>query len=128
MLTDLARELLSQPNFATVATENPDGSIHQSVVWVDTRDDQVVFSTLRGRVKQKNLTREPRISVLVMDRDNPYRFVAIRGTASIQDNGAQELIQDMAHKYTGSAWVEKVPDAERVTVVIRVDRCFDYKP
>ncbi|MEI2715985.1 MAG: PPOX class F420-dependent oxidoreductase [Candidatus Nanopelagicales bacterium] len=128
MLSDLASELLAAPNFATVATLNADGSVHQSVVWVDTQDEDVVFSTLRGRVKEKNLLRDPRISLLVMDKDNPYRFVAIRGTATLEDEGTSELIQAMAQKYTGQPWQEKAPDVQRVNVVIHVDRCVDYKP
>lgn len=106
MLSDFALELLAGAHFAIVATRNADGSIQQSVVWVGAEDGKVVFSTLRGRLKEKNLLREPRISALVLDRDNPYRFVAIRGTASLEETGARELIQQLAQKYTGGAWEE----------------------
>jgi PPOX class probable F420-dependent enzyme len=125
MLTDLARELLAGPNFATVATLTAEGTPHQTVVWAGERDGRVVFSTVRGRVKERHLLADPRISVLVLDAEDPYRFVTLVGTATLEDEGADALIDEMSHKYTGEAWVERATGA-RVNVVLEVERVVEY--
>lgn len=125
MLTDLARELLAGPNFATIATLAADGTPHQTVVWAGERDGKVVFSTVRGRVKERHLLADPRISVLVLDAQDPYRFVTLVGTATLEDEGAVELIEEMSRKYTGEEWVERATGA-RVNVVVDVARVIEY--
>lgn len=125
MLTDLARELLAGPNFATIATLAADGTPHQTVVWAGERDGKVVFSTVRGRVKERHLLADPRISVLVLDAQDPYRFVTLVGTATLEDAGAVELIEEMSRKYTGEEWVERATGA-RVNVVVDVARVIEY--
>lgn len=127
MLTDLAKELIDAPNFATVATINADGSIQQSVVWVELKDDTVLFSTALGRVKEKNLARNPEISLLVIDKDDPYRYAAIRGTAEFNFDGAEEKIDELSRKYTGSDW-DGPRDDERVNIVIRPKRVSQFPP
>jgi len=126
MLTDLARELLAGPNFASIATTNADGTPQQTVVWVGERDGRVVFSTVRGRAKERNLLRDPRISVLVLDAEDPYRFVTLVGTATLEDEGADDLIRAMCRKYTGGEWVERAT-SPRVNVVVDVDRVLEYR-
>jgi PPOX class probable F420-dependent enzyme len=125
MLTDLARDLLAGPNFATVATIASDGTPHQTVVWAGERDGRVIFSTVRGRVKERQLLADPRISVLVLDAEDPYRFVTLVGTASLEDEGADALIDEMSRKYTGEAWVERAK-GPRVNVVVDVERVLEY--
>ena len=126
MLTDLARELLAGPNFATVATLFSDGTPHQTVVWAGERDGKVVFSTVRGRVKERHLLADPRISVLVLDAQDPQRFVALAGTATLEDEGADELVAQMSLKYTGEQWVERAT-RPRVNVVVEVDRVIEQR-
>ncbi|HET7899861.1 MAG TPA: PPOX class F420-dependent oxidoreductase [Candidatus Nanopelagicales bacterium] len=125
MLTDLARELLSGPNFAMIATVAADGTPHQTVVWAGERDGRVVFSTVRGRVKERDLLADPRISVLVLDAEDPYRYVTLVGTAMLEDEGAVALIEEMSLKYTGEAWVERATGA-RVNVVVDVEKVLEY--
>ena len=125
MLTDLARELLAGPNFASIATTSADGTPQQTIVWVGERDGRVVFSTVRGRTKERNLLRDPRMSVLVLDAEDPYRFVTLVGTATLEDEGADELIREMCRKYTGGEWVERAT-SPRVNVVVDVERVVDY--
>ena len=125
MLTDLARELLSGPNFATVATIGADGVPHQTVVWVGERNGEVLFSTVRGRVKERHLQRDPRISVCVVDAADAYRFATIVGTARLEDEGADALIDEMSRKYTGEGWVEHAT-SPRVNVVVAVEKVIDY--
>ena len=81
-LTDDQARLLQGPNFATVATLNPDGSAQLSIVWIDWDGERVLFNTAAGRAKPRNLERDPRVSVLVIDREDGYRWLAVRGAAN----------------------------------------------
>lgn len=100
-IPESARRLLTAPHFATVATTQPDGSSQQTVVWVKTDGDDVLFSTIRGRRKTLNMERDPRASVMVYDSDNPYAYVEIRGTVSMTEEGGDDLIHELSHAYTG---------------------------
>ena len=82
-LTADAAQLMLEPNFATVATLNPDGSSQLSIVWIDWDGEDVLFNTAAGRAKPRNLERDPRLSVLVVDREDGYRWVAVRGLAEM---------------------------------------------
>ena len=74
---------------------------------------------------RRDLTADPRISVLVLDAADPYRFVTLVGTASLEDEGADELIAEMSLKYTGEEWVERAT-GPRVNVVVDVERVIEY--
>jgi PPOX class probable F420-dependent enzyme len=124
-LTALARELLKGPNFAVVATVGADGSPRQTIVWVRERDGEVIFSTVEGRAKPRNLLRDAAISVLVVDRENGYRYSAIRGRARFEHENADALIDELSHKYTGEPWVEK-HTRPRITVVVTPTHVVDY--
>jgi PPOX class probable F420-dependent enzyme len=117
-LSGTARALVDARNVATVATLQPDGSPQLSVVWVTREDDEVIFSTLAGRRKHANLLRDPRISLLITDADNPYRYVEIRGTATVTGTGAAELVDTLAVKYTGGPYTADKPGDVRVAVRI----------
>lgn len=80
-LDQATRVLLDGKNFATVATLNPDGGPHTSVVWIGRDGDTVVFSTTAGRRKARNLARDPRISITIFDTANPYRTTPRRSAA-----------------------------------------------
>jgi PPOX class probable F420-dependent enzyme len=95
-LTPLARELLAGPHFAIVATVNPDGSPQQSVVWARERDGEVIFSTVEGRAKPRNLKRDTTINVLIIDGENGYRFSSISGTARLESDNADALIDELS--------------------------------
>ncbi|MFC0864624.1 PPOX class F420-dependent oxidoreductase [Sphaerimonospora cavernae] len=118
MLPDGARDLFDGTNFATIASLNPDGSPQASVVWVKADGDDVLFSTVKGRRKHQNIVRDPRVSILVVDAANPYRYAEVRGTAEFVDDKTGELIQELSRKYTGQDWAEADPNAERVIVRI----------
>ena len=121
-LSDELKALLDSPVFVTVATIQPDGSPQLSVVWVARDGDDVLISTTVGRRKERNLRRDPRVTVLVNPGDAPYTYAEIRGTASLTTEGGQELINTLSRKYTGKAYADFNPaageDAERV--VLRV--------
>jgi len=124
-LTTLARELLGGPNFAVAATVGSDGSPQQTIVWVRERDGEVIFSTVEGRAKPRNLLRDPTINVLVVDCENGYRYSAIRGRARMEHDNADELIDELSHKYTGQPWVE-TQTRPRVTVVVTPTHVIDH--
>lgn len=98
---EATRRLLDGKNFATVATLNPDGGPHSSVVWFMREGDTVLFSTTAGRRKARNLARDPRISVSVFDFENPYNSVEIRGTAELVEDKGKTLPSKLSHKYLG---------------------------
>ncbi|UNO40467.1 PPOX class F420-dependent oxidoreductase [Streptomyces sp. MST-110588] len=121
-LSDDLKSLLDSPVFVTVATIQPDGSPQVSPVWVKRDGDDVLISTTVGRRKEKNLRRDPRVTVLLQPFDAPYTYAEIRGTATLSTQGGQELIDELSRKYTGKSYAEFNPaskdDAERVVVRI----------
>ncbi|MER7174912.1 PPOX class F420-dependent oxidoreductase [Streptomyces mesophilus] len=114
------KALLDTPVFITVATIQPDGSPQVSPVWVKRDGDDLLFSTTLGRQKEKNLRRDPRLSIVVQPFDAPYSYAEIRGTAEMTQEGGQELIDELALKYVGKKYAEFNPasaqDAPRVVV------------
>ncbi|MBF8190005.1 PPOX class F420-dependent oxidoreductase [Nonomuraea sp. K274] len=120
-LPEDARKLLNAPHFATVTSINPDGWPQSTVVWVRTDGDDVLFSTAKGRRKPRNFERDPRASLLVIDPEDPYRYVEVRGHVSMVDDPEGSLIEELSQKYMGQAW-EEHPGVERLIVRIRPDR------
>ncbi|SDI36837.1 PPOX class probable F420-dependent enzyme [Sinosporangium album] len=120
-LSDDVRKLFDDPNFATVTSLNPDGSPQSSVVWVKSEGSDILFSTAKGRRKHRNFERDARTSALVVDPENPYRYVEVRGTVVMVDDPRGDLIQELSHKYTGQPFVDQ-PGNERVIVRIVPDK------
>jgi PPOX class probable F420-dependent enzyme len=103
---------------ATVATLNPDGEPQTSVVWILREGDTVMFSSTAERQKVRNLTRDPRISLTVLDTTNPYRTVEIRGTAELVEDRDCAVQREVSHKYLGE---DSPPGPEgTVRVIVRV--------
>lgn len=121
-LSDLAKELLDAPTFVTFTTVNSDGSPQSTVLWVKRDGDDVLVSTVLGRVKPRNLDRDPRVSVVAFDPADPYRYVEIRGTATMTEDGGPELIQELSHKYDGKPFGAEGPDTRRVVVRVTPTR------
>ncbi len=124
-LTDEQARLLREPNFATVGTLNPDGSPQLTIVWIDWDGEHVLFNTAAGRAKPRNLERDRRVSVLVVDREDGYRWVAVRGVAELTAEGADEHIDKLARKYTGVGWQPK-PGEQRLLVRVRLQHVNAY--
>ena len=129
-LTTEVRHFLETPRFAVIATINEDGTLHQTVVWYLLRGDDIVMNTARGRVKERNLRRDPRISVTVEDG---YRFVTMRGTAHLVDDvaTAQDDIRQLAVRYHGEEIAnrqvrEQFSKQERVSIYLAADRVTIY--
>jgi PPOX class probable F420-dependent enzyme len=119
-IPDTAREWLDGPEFATIATILPDGQPHLSVVWVERDGDDVLVSTVKGRRKHLNLSADPRATVLVYPKDNPYSYVEIRGTTTMTDEGGRDLIDRLARKYRGLDRYPFDDGTDNVRVVVRI--------
>jgi PPOX class probable F420-dependent enzyme len=119
-----ARHLLEGKNFAHVATLMPDGSPQVSPVWVDVDGDLVTFNTAEGRLKPKNLRRDPRVAISITDSDNPYDNVLIRGrVVELTHEGAEEHIDALAKRYMGvDEYPLRQPGEERVIVKIEPEK------
>ena len=118
-LDDNARKFLEQPFVGTVTTLRQDGSPHSTIVWVDSNGD-LSFNTAVGRAKERHLRRDPRISLLVVDPEDTYKWVAVSGTAELTTDGADVQIDKLAKKYLGQdEYPWRKPEEERITVRIR---------
>lgn len=120
---DALRLLGEGKNMATVATIMPDGSPQATVVWIDTDGEHVIFNTAEGRVKTDNLRRNPRVAVAVLNADNPYEQIAIRGrVVEMTHEGADQHIDALAKKYLDlDRYPHRQPDERRVIVKIARD-------
>lgn len=120
-LTPEATELLDQKVFAHVATLMPDGSPQVSPVWIDHDGTNVIFNTAEGRAKTDNLKRDGRVAVSMVDPENPYKSLLVRGEISeITREGADEHIDSLAMKYLGEeTYPLRQPGEVRVKVVIK---------
>jgi len=121
-LSEATTRLLDGKNYAVVATINPDGSPQTSVIWVGRDGSDVVFSTVEGRLKHRNMTRDPRVSISVIDTADPENYVELRGRASISPDVGRQLDTQLSYKYDGKAPEPDRPGAVRVVVRVVVER------
>jgi PPOX class probable F420-dependent enzyme len=122
-LTPAERAFLEQPYVGIVTTLAADGSPQSTVVWVDVDDDGVSINTAHGRVKPRNLARDPRLSLVVVDPGDPYRWLKVTGTGTLVDDGADEQIDRLSKKYTGrDVYASRQPGEQRVSVRIAAER------
>lgn len=121
-LDEVARALVDGTNPAVLATVNPDGSPQTSVVWVGRDGDDILISTTAGLKKERNLRRDPRASLLVIDKTEPERYVEIRGTADVTEDVDREVAQLLAEKYEGEGAGQEYADLppEVIRTVIRI--------
>ena len=96
-------DLFRKRAFGSLATLMPDGWAQVTPVWVDYDGTHVVFNSARGRLKDRNVRRDPRVTITVIDPDNPYRYLEILGrVVEITERGAEEHIDYLAKKYLGA--------------------------
>ncbi|MFC6581303.1 PPOX class F420-dependent oxidoreductase [Planomonospora parontospora] len=116
-LNDDAKELLRRPVHGWVTTMRPDGSLHSTVVWVDVDGDDVVFNTAVGRAKERHLRADPRVSVSVLDPQDAFHLVSVSGTARLEPEGADAVIDRLAKKYLNvDSYPYRQPGEQRITV------------
>jgi PPOX class probable F420-dependent enzyme len=118
-LASEARDLFEKQSFAFLATNGRDGSPQVTPVWVDLEDGRIAVNTAEGRVKYRNMQRDPRVAISAVDPDNPYQMVTVKGRATMTTEGADEHIDRLAKKYTGNdTYPWRQPGEVRVKVLI----------
>ena len=116
------RDLFDKKAFGSFTTLMPDGSPQTTPVWVDYRDGEVWINSAVGRQKDRNVRREPRVAIAIIDPDNPYRYVEVRGRVrEITQDGADAHIDAMAKKYLGQdRYPYRQPGEQRVIYKIEI--------
>ena len=117
-------DLFKKKAFAHLATLMPDGKPQSTPVWVDYDGKYVVINTAQGRQKDKNLQRDGRVALSIVDPDNPYRYLEVRGrVAERTQNGADQHIDAMAKKYLGKdKYPHRQPGEVRVIYKVAPER------
>jgi PPOX class probable F420-dependent enzyme len=123
-IPDKYRDLFTKRAFASLGTLMPDGSPQVTPVWCDFDGEHVIVNSAKGRQKDKNIRRDPRVALAVIDPDNPYRYLEIRGrVAEITEQGADAHIDKMAKKYLGAdKYPYRQPGEQRVMYKIQPER------
>ena len=119
-------DLFQKKAFGQLATLMPDGSPQVTPVWVDYDGRYILVNTAKGRVKDQNMRRDPRVGMDMVDPDNPYRHLSIRGRViEITEQGADEHIDRMAQKYLG---VDRYPGRQpgEVRVLYKIEPTHSY--
>jgi PPOX class probable F420-dependent enzyme len=125
-LPEAARLLLDGPHTAVLATANRDGRPQSSVIFVKRAGEEVLFSTIKGRLKTRNMKRDPRVSLLVLAHAGKY--VEIRGRVDITDAPEKSLLHEMYSRYMNGAAPPPEPDAERVIVRVHPEKLYFWPP
>ncbi|MGC9399542.1 MAG: PPOX class F420-dependent oxidoreductase [Anaerolineae bacterium] len=114
-------DLFEKKAFCFLATLMPDGSPQVTPVWVDYDGTHVIINSARGRVKDQNIRRDPRVALAIHDPDDPYRYLQIQGkVVKIAEAGADEVIDQLAQKYLDvDRYPHHSPDEVRVTYKIK---------
>ena len=124
------RKLFEGKNLAFVSTLMKDGHPHITPTWIDIQDGHIFVNTAIGRIKQRNVSRDPRISISIVDQNNPYDMVTVRGRVIGQITGAaaDEHIDKLAKKYLGKdKYPNRAPGEKRVILKIKPERVFHMK-
>ena len=118
-LTPEDAEFLTEPQIANIASVLRDGSPHVVPVWIDTDGEALLFNTFKGSVKHRNLERDPRVAISVVDKADPYRKVLVRGSVEFVEEGADAHLDKLAKKYLNQ---DTYPwrDPKQVRVIGRV--------
>ena len=126
-LSEATLRLLDGPNYAVLATINPDGSPHTSAMWIGRDGNDLLFSTVEGRVKHRNMVRDPRVSVTVVESADPENYVELRGrVVAITPDVGRRFDTSLSWKYQGKDPEPDRPGAVRVIVRVSVQKAAGY--
>jgi len=120
MLDETVRQLAAGPNFAAVTTQMPSGRFQTQPIWVTSDDEFLYLNTEVHRVKYRNVVRDPRITVMIWQRENPYGYVEVRGRVVETTTGdaARRMIDELSMKYNGKPYPPEQIQSERVILRI----------
>ena len=124
------RKFFERRNFAFLSSLMKDGSPHVTPTWVDIEDDNILINTALGRIKQTNISRDPRIALSIIDQDNQYEMVTIRGKVTEQITGdvAEKHIDKLARKYINQdKYPRRSKNEQRVILKIKPEKIFHMK-
>jgi len=124
------RKLFEDKNLAFVSTLMKDGYPHNTPTWIDIEDGHIFVNTAIGRIKQRNVSRDPRLSISIVDQNNPYDMVTVRERVIEQITGdaADQHIDKLAKKYLGKdKYPNRAPGEKRVILKIKPERVFHMK-
>lgn len=121
------REFFEGKNFAFLSSLMKDGSPHVTPTWVDVEDDNILINTALGRIKQTNISRDPRIALSIIYQDNQYEMVTVRGKVTEQITGdvAEKHIDRLARKYLNlDKYPRRSKNEQRVILKIKPEKIF----
>lgn len=132
ILTEPVIKIIKDKNFAFLGTIMKDGRPQVSPIWIDIDDNNniLLFNTAQGRIKHKNISRDPRVSLSLVDKNNPYSMVTIQGTVIEQTTiGADEHIDKLAKKYLNiDRYPSHSPSIKRVICKIKPEKMYYLPP
>jgi PPOX class probable F420-dependent enzyme len=122
-LTDNVRALAKANSFPTVVTLLPDGTPQARIVWIDADGDHLLINTERDRQRTRNVRRDPRVTVLLVDPANPYEQVEVRGhvVEIVEDESARAHIDALSQKYLGTPYGAEI-SSPRVILKVAADK------
>ena len=124
------RKLFEDKNFVFLSSLMKDGSPQVTPTWTDIENGYIIINTAIGRIKQQNMSRDPRVALAIADQNNPYDMVTIRGKVIEQISGdvAEEHIDKLAKKYIGKdKYPGRSPGEKRVLLKIKPEKIFHMK-
>jgi PPOX class probable F420-dependent enzyme len=120
-----AKSLIDRPNFAHLATLMPDGSPLSTPVWIGRDGDRIVISLSDGSLKCRNTKRDPRLSLSIVDFENPYEELQIRGrVVERRPDPDLKIMDPISHKYTGKPFPREMTNSDwmRIALIIEVEK------
>jgi PPOX class probable F420-dependent enzyme len=124
-IPDAYLDLFEKKAFASLATLMEDGRPQVTPVWCMYEAPYLIINSARGRVKDRNMRRDPRVSIALRDPDDPYRYLGIQGrVVAITEEGARDVIDRLAQKYLGQESYPGLEDEVRVTYKIELENVW----
>ena len=128
-LPQSVKKVLEDKAYGHVITFDENGKPQVTMVWLDVDGDEVVFNTAEGRLKPKNLRRDPRVIISVQDRNDPQAYVVFHGKAMVTEAGADPHIDKLAKRFLGAdKYPYRQPGEKRLMVRVKPDRLGGYGP
>jgi PPOX class probable F420-dependent enzyme len=119
-LNEKQAQLFLDKNFGSLATIRDDGTPHVTPVWIDYDGEHVLFNTATGRAKWRHMRRDPRVTIEVISRENPYEYVTVTGRVELEEGEeADRHIDKLSEKYTGNPKFQSHQPHER-RVIVRI--------
>ncbi len=136
ILTDEIIRFCRGKNFGFIGTVNKDGSPQVTPTWMDIVENEdakewmILVNTAKDRIKQKNVSRDPRVSISLVDEYNPYSMVTIKGRVVEQTTeGADEHIDNLARRYLNAErYPSHSPNVQRIILKIKPEKIFYLPP